>query len=247
MSAPSGKPSPEGSNPSGLSEAMAIEDADTNKTAGEILIEDDLQTPSERSRSDKREVNALVRRGANQPHVDTARFSHRRYDYHASREGMPVSSSHMHMNRTEIHNQEPSEVHNTMNISQVQNNQMHVNSHDPAITLLVEQDAEARHREALANTEHVVQTMVSEMSRRFNAEEEAASARMHQMMKLAESREGQYREELAQQGEVCKRVLDGNARQSNATKDQQIQAIRDHYERQDESRRMQLSQLESII
>jgi hypothetical protein len=38
--------------------------------------------------------------------------------------------------------------------------------------------------------------MVSEMSRWFNAEEEAASARMQQMMKLAEIREGQYREEL---------------------------------------------------
>ena len=107
--------------------------------------------------------------------------------------------------------------------------------------MLVEQVAEARRREALANTEQVVQTMVSEMSRRFNAEEEAASARMHQMMMLAESREGQYREELVQQGEAYKRVLDGNARQSNATKDQQIQALKDHYERQDESRRMQLS------
>ena len=89
--------------------------------------------------------------------------------------------------------------------------------------------------------------MVSEMSRWFNAEEEAASARMQQMTKLAESREGQYREELVQQGEVYKRVLDGNARQSNATKDQQIQALKDHYKRQDESRRMQLSQLDSII
>jgi hypothetical protein len=46
---------------------------------------------------------------------------------------------------------------------------------------------------------------------------------------------------------VYKRVLDGNARQSNATKDQQIQALKDHYKRQDESRRMQLSQLDSII
>ena len=122
-----------------------------------------------------------------------------------------------------------------------------MNAHDPAITQMVGQVAEARHREALANTESVVQMMVSEMSGRFHAEEEAASARTHQMMKLAKGRENQYREELAQQGEVYKRVLDGNARQSNATKDQQIQALKDHYERQDESRRMQLSQLESII
>ena len=57
-----------------------------------------------------------------------------------------------------------------------------LNTHDPAITQLTEQVAEARHREALANTERVVQTMVFEMSRRFNAEEEAASTRMHQMI-----------------------------------------------------------------
>ena len=153
----------------------------------------------------------------------------------------------MHMNQTKVHHRESTEVHNTLNLNQVQNNQMHVNTRDPAITLLVEQVAEARHCEALANTEQVVQTMVSEMSRWFNAEEEAASARMQQMTKLAESREGQYREELVQQGVVYKRVLDGNARQSNATKDQQIQALKDHYKRQDESRRMQLSQLDSII
>ena len=137
----------------------------------------------------------------------------------------------MHMNQTEVHHHETSEKHNTMNLQQVQLNEMHVNTHDPATTRMVEQVAEARHREALANTEHVVQTMVSEMSRRFHTEEEASSVRMHQLMKLAESCEVQYREELAQQGEVYKRVLDGNARQSNATKDQQIQALKDHYER----------------
>ena len=124
-----------------------------------------------------------------------------------------------------------------MNLRQVQNNEVYVNSHDPAITQMVEQVAEARHREALANTENMVQSMMSEMSGRFHAEEQAASARMQQMMLLAESRENQFREELAQQGEVYKRVLDGNARQSNATKEQQIQSLRDHYERQDEHRR----------
>ena len=46
---------------------------------------------------------------------------------------------------------------------------------------------------------------------------------------------------------MYKRVLDGNARQSNATKDQHIQSIKERYERQDEHRRMQMSQLESII
>ena len=48
--------------------------------------------------------------------------------------------------------------------------------------------------------------MVSELSQRFHAEEEAASARMHQVMMLAERRETRFREELAQQGEEYKRV-----------------------------------------
>ena len=70
---------------------------------------------------------------------------------------------------------------------------------------------------------------------------------MNQMMTLAERREGLFREELLQQGEEYKRVLDGNARQSNATKDLQINALRTHYEKQDEARRFQLSQMEVII
>ena len=65
-----------------------------------------------------------------------------------------------------------------------------MSSHDPAITQLVEQVAEARHREALASTEGMVNMMVSEMNRRFEAEEQAARNRMHQMMMLAERREG---------------------------------------------------------
>ena len=113
MSAPSGKPSPQGTRPSGLIETMAIENADTDKAANDIPIESDADTPSERSRSDKREVNALMSRGPVLPQNNTTPFS--------------------------------------------------------------------------------------------------------------------------------------RARQSNATKDQQIQALKDYYERQDESRRVQLSQLESII
>ena len=190
---------------------MAIEDADTDKTAEDVPVGSVTQTPPERSRSDKREVNTLMSRGATLPQPDATRFSHRGYDFHASREGMPASSAHMHLNHTEVHHHETSEVHNTMNLQQVQHNEMHVNTYDPVITHMVVQVAEARHREALANTEHMVQTMVSEMSRRFHAEEDAASVRMHHLMKLAESRESQYREELAQQGEVYKMVLDGNA------------------------------------
>ena len=234
MSAPSGKPFPEGPRNAGNSQAMAIRDADDRQTEIDITSHTTSQTPSERSRSDKREVRAPLPPGAVMPQSGAPRFSHRGYDYHASREGMPAGSHHVQSNKLEVHHHEMTEVNNTMNLQQVQNNEVYVNSHDPAITQMVEQVAEARHREALANTENMVQSMMSEMSGRFHAEEQAASARMQQMMLLAESRENQFREELAQQGEVYKRVLDGNARQSNATKDQQIQSLRDHYERQDE-------------
>ena len=70
MSAPSGKPSPEGTRPSGVVQAIAIEDADTDKAANEVPIGSDAQTPSEGARSDKREVNALTQRGAILPHSD---------------------------------------------------------------------------------------------------------------------------------------------------------------------------------
>ena len=144
----------------------------------------------------------------------------------------------------ELHFQE-SHVQNTLNLNQTQNNQLHVNTHDLAITQLVEQNAEARHRESMASTEGMVSVMVSEMNRRFEAEEQSANNRMHQLMVLAERREGQFREEFLQQGEEYKRVLDGNARQSNATKDMQMNALRTHYEKQDESQRFQMSRWKS--
>ena len=52
-----------------------------------------------------------------------------------------------------------------------------MNTHDPAITQLVEQIAEARHRESMASTEGMVSVMVSEMNRRFEAEEQSAKQR----------------------------------------------------------------------
>ena len=246
MSAPSGKPSPEGTRESGIRQAMAIEDADNDRTVSDASIHTNSQTPSERSRSDKREIRVPHLPGAIMPQGGALRFSHRGLDYHASREGMPADSNRIQSTKVEVHNHETTEVHNT-NLQQVQNNEVHMNLHDPAVTQMVEQVAEARHREVVASTENAMRLMVSEMSGRFHAEEQAASARMSHLMTLAESREHQFREELTQQGEMYKRVLDGNARQSNATKDQQLKSLKDHYERQDEHRKMQLSQLESII
>jgi hypothetical protein len=46
MSAPSEKLSPEGTNPSGVPEAMAIEDADTINAASDVPVAEDLPSPS---------------------------------------------------------------------------------------------------------------------------------------------------------------------------------------------------------
>ena len=246
MSAPSGSPSPEGNNPSGLSNAMALEDADANIAASDTTITVESSCPSERSRSDKRGNTSKVSQVAVQPLTDASRFSYRGFEFHASREGLPTDSTHVQSANAEFHVHETN-VQNHLSVNQTQNNELHMNMHDPAITQMVEQIAEARHKESMANTEGKVNMMVIEMNRRFEAEEQQASHRMHQLMMLAERRGGQFREELTQQGEEYKRVLDGNARQSNATKDLQMSALRTHYEKQDEARRFQMSQMEVII
>ena len=70
---------------------------------------------------------------------------------------------------------QPSHAEVHLSLNQTQHNQVHVNTHDPAITQLVEQVAEARHRESLANTERMVNMMVNEMNCRFEAEEQSAA------------------------------------------------------------------------
>ena len=134
-------------------------------------------------------------------------------------------SNRLQLGRAEVHIQ-AFYAQNTLNVNQTQHNQIHLNTHDLAITQLVEQVAEARHRESLANTEGMVNMMVGEMNCKVEAEELCASQRMSQMMALAERREGQFREELSQQSVKYKRVLDKNAKHSNATKDLHMNAFR---------------------
>ena len=222
MSAPSGKPSPEGTRSSGVVEAMAIEDADTDKTAEDVPVGSGTQTPSERSRSDKREVNTLMSRGATLPQPDTTRFSHRGYDFHASREGMPASSAHMHLNHTEVHHHETSEVHNTMNLQQVQHNEMHVNTHNPAIAHMVEQVAEARsswgsgeYRARGSDDGIRDEPQVSSRGRSCKCPDASVDETCRESWKPIPWGTCTTRRSV-------KMVLDGNARQSNATKDQQI-------------------------
>ena len=69
---------------------MALEDADKTDNASAVPITTEATSPSERSRSDKREVVPKASQVASVPRHDAARFSHRGYDFHAFREGLPT-------------------------------------------------------------------------------------------------------------------------------------------------------------
>ena len=71
---------------------MALEDADN---ASAVPITTGATSPSERSRSDKREVVPKALQVASVPRHDATRFSHRGYDFHASREGLPNDPDHV--------------------------------------------------------------------------------------------------------------------------------------------------------
>ena len=77
-------------NPSIIAQAMAIEDADTGENASVVPITVESSSPSERSRSDKREKASKASQVTVMPLTDATRFLHRGFDYHASREGMPT-------------------------------------------------------------------------------------------------------------------------------------------------------------
>ena len=94
MFAPSGSPSPEGTRPSGIAQAMALEYADTGENASVVPITVESSSPSERSRSDKREKASKASQVAVMPLTDATRFSQRGFDYHASCEGLPTDSNH---------------------------------------------------------------------------------------------------------------------------------------------------------
>ena len=94
MFAPSGSPSPEGTRPSGIAQAMALEYADTGENASVVPITVVSSSPSERSHSDKREKASKASQVTVMPLTDATRFSHRGFDYHASREGLPTDSNH---------------------------------------------------------------------------------------------------------------------------------------------------------
>ena len=77
-------------------------------------------------------------------------FTHRGYVPQAPREGGPPTRP---MNQLNVHNSYQQNVHvDNPQVNFVEQN-VHLHSHDPALTSLVETTAELRHREVLAKAE----------------------------------------------------------------------------------------------
>ena len=232
MVSPDGFPSPsEQRSPV----TMAIEDSPAE--AADVPIPTEVATPSERSRSDVRERSLAERRTVQSGVV----ASHRGFEPFASREGLPQNPNHpggsATMNQAVLLQQ----------LQQIQNNQMTVNTHDPHVTQLVEEVAESRHREAMIETESRVNQMVSELGARVRAEEASAREQMRSMMHQAESRENAQKGYFLEQSEEYKRVLDNHLRQSVATKDLQMNEMRDQFRVHSERKDQQVAKLEAII
>ena len=264
MSAPSGSSTEGPGIPVSSDAAMA--------NPGALPISDtpfsvDISTPtgSDKSRSlrDRRHLpplsNAIV-----PSHVG---FNHHGYVPQAAREGGPPTRQ---LNQMNVHNT----FHHNVQMDNPQVNfveqNLHVHSHDPAMTSLVETAAELRHREVLAHTEaqaeatHTAKT--EELKEALRVREGIESQRALDAIRIKEQEllnmGAQYKENLkheahehvrfreAQMNEkiqAYQRVIDANLRQSLSSKEQEILELKRQAE---EDRRVQndrITQLEHMV
>ena len=194
-------------------------------------------------------------------------FNHRGYVPQAAREGGPPTRQ---LNQMNVHNT----FHHNVQMDNPQVNfveqNLHVHSHDPAVTSLVETAAELRHREVLAHTEaqaeaiHTAKT--KELKEALRVREGIESQRALDAIRVKEQEllnmGAQYKENLkheahehvrfreAQMNEkiqAYQRVIDANLRQSLSSKEQEILELKRQAE---EDRRIQndrITQLEHMV
>ena len=264
MSAPSGASSEGPGIPVSSDAAMA--------NPGALPISDtpfsvDISTPpsSDKSRSlrDRRHLpsmsNAIV-----PPHIG---FNHRGYVPQAAREGGPPTRQ---LNQTNVHNI----FHHNVQMDNPQVNfveqNLHVHSHDTAMTSLVETAAELRHREVLAHTEaqaeaiHTVKT--EELKEALRVREGIESQRALDAIRIKEQEllnaGAQYKENLqheahehvrfreAQMNEkiqAYQRVIDANHRQSLSSKEQEILELKRAAEEERRIQNERITQLEHMV
>ena len=227
----------------------------------------DISTPpsSDKSRSlrERRHLppmgNAIV-----PSHVG---FNHRGYVPQAAREGGPPTRQ---LNQMNVHNT----FHHNVQMDNPQVNfveqNLHVHSHDPAMTSLVETAAELRHREVLAHTEaqaeavHAAKT--EELKEALRVREGIESQRALDAIRIKEQEllnaGAQYKENLqheahehvrfreAQMNEkiqAYQRVIDANHRQSLSSKEQEILELKRAAEEERRVQNERIAQLEHMV
>ena len=132
---------------------------------------------------------------------------------------------------------------------------LHVTTHDPAITSLVEETVERRHREVLGQTEPEARRLQEALV--LQEREEIARTKMAVGHEAAE-----FRQRCNQEAELeinrrqatanCtieeyKRVMDQNLRQSISSKDREIQQLREEALVREHQRNVQIQELQSMI
>ena len=263
MSAPSGS-STEGSGRVPSDDAMA--------NAGNLPIANapfsvNISTPpsSEKSRSlrDRRHLPPL----SNAVVPSHAGFNHRGCVSQAPREGGPQTRqlNQMNVQNTFHHNVQM----DSPQVNFVEQN-LHVHSHDPAMTNLVETAAELRHREVLAHTEAQAEAVhfakTEELKEELRVRQGIENQRALDAIRVKEQEllnmGVQYKENLqheahehvrfqeAQMNEkiqAYQRVIDANHRQSLSSKEHEILELKRQAEEERRIQNDRITQLEQMV
>ena len=264
MSAPSGS-STEGHGTRVSSDAAMANPVNLPVSDTPFPIDTSTPTGSDKSRSlrERRHLPPLV----NAVVPSHAGFTHRGYVPQAPREGGPPTRQMSQMN---VHNSYQQNVHvDNPQVNFVEQS-VHLLSHDPDLTSLVETTAGLRHREVsakaeahagavhMARTEELVEALRVREGIESQRAQDAMMSKEHEMNRMGT----QYRESLkheahqhvkfqgAQMNEktqVYQRVVDANHRQSLSSKEQEILELKRQAE---EERRIQsdrITHLEQMV
>ena len=228
--------------------------ANLGQHAADVPLPIAISTPNEspRSRSGHSSHNQFqleTRTNASQDGNSTVMYAE-----DAPREGVPNTVAVNMMNQFNQSNLYQQIQHNEYAFSPTLQT-LNVVTHDPAITSLVEETAERRHREVLGNTELEAQRLQDALL--LQEREEIARTRLAVGQEAAE-----YMQKCNQEAEIeinrrqasaqntveeYKRVMDQNLRQCISNKDREIQQLRDEARVRDHQRNLQIQELQNMI
>ena len=176
------------------------------------------------------------------------------YAEDAPREGVPNTVAVNMMNQFNQSNLYQQIQHNEYAFSPTLQT-LNVVTHDPAITSLVEETAERRHREVLGSTELEAKRLQDalllqerqEIARTRLAVGQEAAEYMQKCNQEAEIEINRRQASAQNTVEEYKRVMDQNLRQCISNKDREIQQLRDEARVRDHQRNLQIQELQNMI